>query len=103
MFNKKGQSAGFAWVYGLVTLFGLGIMYIVFNQVFTANLVPIIKAQANQSFTSGGISLTTLGEINGGIDKYMDFFHVLPFILFFTVIIYMLVAAIRREGDSQFN
>ena len=100
--HKKGQSAGYAWIYGLVTLFGLGILYIVFNQVFTANLVPIIKGQANMSYESGGIDLATLGEINSGIDKYMDFFHILPFVLFFVVIIYMIVAAIRKEQESKY-
>ena len=100
--HKKGQSAGYAWIYGLVTLFGLGLLYIVFSQVFSAHIVPIIKNQANQSYIGGGIDLATLGEVNAGIDKYMSFFNILPFILFFVVIIYMIVASIRQERDSQY-
>lgn len=102
--NNKGQmSPGFAFAYGIIVLFGLGIMYIVFNQVFTAHLVPIIKGQVNDSYTSGGIDLATVNEINAGIDKYMDFFHIIPFALFFIVIIFMIVAAIRKEGESRYR
>jgi len=102
MFNKKGQSAGYAWIYGLVSLFGLGIMYIVFSQVFTANLVPTIIGLANQSYTSGGIDLATYHEIEGGINRYMSYFNVLPFILFFSIVIFMFVASIRKESDSRY-
>ncbi len=97
--NKKGYSTGFTWVFGLVTIFGLGVLYIVFNQVFTAHLVPIIKAQVNDSTT---IDNATKAEVNAGIDKYMDFFHIMPFVLFFVVVIYMLVAAIRKERESEY-
>lgn len=98
--NKSGYSVGFTWVFGLVTLFGLGIMYIVFTQVFDAHLVPTIKNMVNAS--NAGIPIATQITVNAAIDKYMAFFHALPFILFFVVIIYMFVAAIRREGEGQF-
>ena len=97
--NKKGYSTGFAWIFGLVTLFGLGILYIVFNQVFLGYLVPTIKTQVNTST----IAPVTQLEINAGIDKYMSFFHILPFVLFFVVIIYMVVVAIRREREGEFQ
>jgi hypothetical protein len=99
--NKKGFSTGFTWVFGLVTIFGLGLLYIVFNQVLTASLVPTIKNMVN---ATGPLEIpqATQDEINSGIDKYMDFFHIMPFILFFVVVIYMFVAAIRKERESQF-
>lgn len=103
MYNKKGQSTGFAWIYGLIILFGLGILYIVFSQVFVAHLVPVIKEQVNNTYANGAISLGDVEEISSGIDKYMDFFHILPFVLFFIVVIYMIVAAIRKEGESQYQ
>ena len=102
LLQKKGYSTGFAWVFGLVSLFGLGIMYIVFNQVFTAHLVPTIKNLANDTAVTG-IDAATVTIINAGIDKYMVFFNTLPFILFFMVIVYMIVAAIRKERESQFG
>ena len=100
--SKKGYSTGFTWVFGIITLFGLGLLYIVFNQVFVAHLVPTIKEQVNQTGVNA-IDLATQGEINANIDKYMDFFHTLPFVLFFIVVIYMLLAAIRKERESEFG
>ena len=99
--NKKGYSTGFTWVYGIVTLFGIGLLYIVFNQVFIAHLVPTIKTQVN---ATGPLELdaATQNEINGNIDKYMEFFHSLPYILFFVVVIYMILAAIRKERESDY-
>jgi len=96
--SRKGFSTGYTWIFGLVTLFGLGILYIVFNQVFTAHLVPIIYDQVNGSYSN--IDPATQAEIISGIEKYMVFFNILPFIIFFVVIIYMFVAAWRRERES---
>jgi hypothetical protein len=98
--NKQGYSTGFTWIYGLVILFGLGVLYIVFNQVFTAHLVPVIK---DQVAISGTIDAGTKAQVNGESDKYMTFFHVLPFVLFFVVVVYMVVAAIRKEGEGDFT
>lgn len=105
--QKKAMSTAYAWIFGLVSLFGLGVMYIVFSQVFTANLVPIIKGQVNQSnvnYHSGitpGINDATMAEINSGIDRYMKFFNALPFFLFIIVIIFMVMVAWRKDTDSE--
>ena len=96
--NRRGYSTGFTWVFGLVTLFGLGILYIVFTQVFDAHLVPVIKNMVNTT----AIPVATQTQIYANIDKYMSFFHALPYILFFVVVIYMFVAAIRKERESEF-
>ena len=98
--NKLAYSIGFTWVFSLVTLFGLGVMFIVFDQVFLAHLVPTIKNQVNS--TAAAIPIATQNIINANIDKYMTFWHALPFILFFVVVIYMVVAAIRKESDTQY-
>jgi len=101
--NKRGYSTGFTWVYGLVMIFGLGILFIVFSQVFNAYLVPTIKSQVNGSSGSIELDNATQTEINNNIDKYMDFFNAMPFILFFVVVIYMIVAAIRKERETEFQ
>jgi hypothetical protein len=98
--NKRGYSIGWTWIYSLVTLFGIGLLYIVFNQVFTVHLVPTIKSQVNS--TAAGIDLDTQNEINGEIDKYMDFFHAMPFILFIVVVIYMIIAAFIKEKSDEY-
>jgi hypothetical protein len=101
--NKKGYSTGFTWVFGLVTLFGLGLLYIVFNQVFAAHLVPVIKSMTDSSTTLGAnIPYETQTLIHASIDKYMDFWNILPFLLFFLVVIYMLMAAFRKERDTYY-
>lgn len=101
--NKKGYSTGFTWVFGLVSLFGLGLLYIVFSQVFTAHLVPTIKDMTgNETFFGQNIPQETSEEIHANIDRYMAFFNTLPFILFGLVIIYMLLAAWRKEQEGQF-
>lgn len=101
--NKKAYSTGFTWVFGLVTLFGLGILYITFAQVFDAHLVPTIKDMTDNSTAIGStIPGETSQKIHASIDKYMDFFHILPFVLFFIVIIYMILAAIRKEQEAQY-
>lgn len=90
-------STAFSWIFGLLTLFGLGVLFIVFSQVFTVHLIPEISAQIDNSTT---IDAATKTETKAGIDKYMDFFNTMPYILFFVVVTYMVVAAIRREGES---
>jgi hypothetical protein len=99
MNNKKGYSVGFSWVFGLVSLFGIGIMYIVFSQVFKAHLVPTITTMVNSS----GIDAATVTEVNTGITKYMAFFDFLPFILFFVVVLYMVIVAIRKEREDVYG
>jgi len=99
--NKKGYSPGFGWIFGLVSLFGLGLLYIIFSQVFYAHLIPIIKNQVNNSAIP--IDIASVNEINQNIDRYMVYFNIVPFILFFVVIIFMIVTGIRREGESNFG
>jgi hypothetical protein len=97
--NNKGYSTGFTWIFGLVTLFGLGILYVVFDEVFIGHLVPTIKTYANTS----GIPQADVLTIYSGIDNYMLYFHSLPFILFLIVVIYMVVAAFRQEREERFE
>ncbi len=101
--SKKAYSTGFTWIFGLVTLFGLGILYITFAQVFDAHLVPTIKDLTDNTTSIGAnIPIATSQKIHANIDKYMDFFHALPFILFFIVIIYMFLAAVRKEQGGGY-
>ena len=96
--NNRGYSTGFTWIFGLVTLFGIGVMYITFEQVFTAHLVPTIKNMA----CSSSIDAATTAVIHSNIDKYMSFFRLMPIVLFIIVVIYMFIAAVRREGESGY-
>jgi len=99
LLNRKGFSTGFTWVFAIVSLFGLGILYIVFEQVFSAYLVPVITGLIDASPL---INVATKAEVTANIAQYMTFFRALPLIIFLIVIIYMFVAAIRKERESQF-
>ncbi len=96
--GRKAYSVGFSWVFGLVSLFGIGVMYIVFSQVFKAYLVPIITDMTNVST----INISTQNEVIGGITQYMMFFDFLPFILFFVVVLYMIIVAVRKEREDVY-
>ena len=101
--KKKAYSTGFTWVFGLVSLFGLGVLYITFSQVFEAHLVPTIKEYSNSSTWAGrNIDEETTIKINEGIDRYMTFFHLLPIVLFFLVILYMVIAGLTKERENMY-
>lgn len=100
MLNKKCQSPAFGFLYGIISLFALGVMFIVFSQVFSGNLVPVIKNMNNASHLSGQYDTTTYNEVNAGIDNYMLYFKALPFILVICVFLYMIIASVRKEGES---
>ena len=96
--NKNAYSVGYSWIFGLVSIFAIGVIFIVFDQVFLAHIVPVIKNQVNNSAIV--VEPATVTEIFANIDKYMTFWHALPFILFILIIVYMIIAAIRREGEE---
>lgn len=101
--NKKAYSTGFTWIFALVSIFGLGILYITFSQVFTAHIVPTVKGLTdNESYMGQNIPVETSQEIHANIDRFMDFFNTMPYILFGVIIIYMLLAAWRKEQHGQY-
>ena len=90
-------STAYAWTFGLLTLFGIGVVFIVFSQVFDAHLIPEVSTQITESDL---IDSETKQESLDGISQYQNFFRTFPFFLFIIVLIYMFVAAIRREGEA---
>ena len=97
--NKKGQGVAFAWVFGLITLFTLGVIFVVFDQIFLGYLNPIIINQVNTSTVA--IDEGTKQQIYGGINNNMTMWHILPIILFLVVVVYMIVVSIRRERQDE--
>lgn len=98
--SKTAYSTGFSWIYALVSLFGLGIIYIVFAQVLNIYLAPTIISQINNS--NSLVDTATQTQVIGGINKYLTFFNTLPFVLFFVIVLYMLVVAWRKEREGEF-
>lgn len=91
--HKNGQSVGFAWIIGLVFLLLLGLGYIVFNQVLTVEIQSISETLINSSPYLNATEMTNIQEQN---DKYMAFWHSLPFIIVFLIVIYVLIAGFRK-------
>ena len=98
IFNHRAQGIAYAWAFGLISLFALGILFITFDQVFRAHLNPLIINEVNSSTT---IDDATKNQIYAGINQYMIYWGMLPFILFFVVIIYLIVVTIRRERQDE--
>lgn len=93
----KAQSVGFGWIYAIVTLFGLGVLYIVFSNVFSAYLVPTIFNMTNQSTT---IDNATKAEVIGNINQYLMYWNALPYVIILCVVIFMIVLALRKEQQD---
>jgi len=96
--NKKAYSPAISWVYALVSLFGIGVLYIVFSQVFTAHLVPTIKNQVLGS----AVDNATQTVIINNIDKYMTYFNFLPVVLFGAVVAYLFISSFRKEQMEMY-
>lgn len=92
------KAAAWSWVYGLAFLFALGILYTIFLYVFQGHLVPTILATANQTVADAG----ERAIIEDGINKYMTYFKILPFVLFFVVVLYMILTTIYKQSGGQY-
>ena len=95
---KKGYSTGWSWLLGLIFILISGILYIVFDQVVVVWLVPAFKAVINS--TIGNPDPGTIIVSFSNIDKYVSYFHLMPYILFFVGVFFMVVSAIKKDGDS---
>jgi len=94
--SKSG--AAWSWIYGLAFLFALGMLYTIFLYVFEGHLIPTIKEQTNLTLTDVAARQT----IYDGIDKYMVYFKLMPFILFFIVVLYMIATTIYKQSGGQY-
>lgn len=97
--NKSGAAA-WSWVYGLAFLFALGVLYTVFLYAFEGHIVPVLKETVNNTIA---MSAADKQDVYNGIDKYMTYFKIMPYVLFVIVIIYMIITTIyRQRGEVQY-
>lgn len=97
--NKKGQVIT-VWAQVLIFLFALGILFSVFLFIFQDHLIPVLKNLNNNSATVSEASKTI---VNDGIDKYMTYFKLMPFVLVLVAIIYGIVSAIYKNSGGQYQ
>jgi len=89
---KQGQ-LGLMWIYGLVTILVIGVLFVIFNTVFTDNLLPVYETQTNQS----GANVTFVNNALAEKDKIMEFWSFVPFVLIFLIIIYFVKVATKKS------
>lgn len=88
MYNKKG-GIGQEWVFALATLFGLTVLVLTMNMVFHEHLAPsLIDAMPD---TDAGES----GE--NGISFFLTIWDLLPYIVGFMVVVFLLVVSVKKE------
>ena len=94
---KKGYSAGFTWIIGLILLLILGIGYVVFNQVMVVHIEPVADSIINSSTY---LNATEKADLQAENTHYMAFWQSVPFIFVFLIIIWVISAGMRR-GDNE--
>ena len=99
--NKKGQTA-WTFIYGLILIFILGLMFVIFANVVTTQIVPLTNTMiSQQSNISEYFNDTQTNELRAENDKVVAWFLAVPFVIFFAVIILIVAAAIRaRSGET---
>jgi len=96
--SKKDQTGGTGWIfiYGLSFIFFLAILYSVFLYAFEGHIVPTIEGIANSTLPAAESA-----KVIDGIDKYLVYFKLMPFILFFVVLIYMIISTVYRQSGGS--
>jgi len=90
---KKGAT-GTQWALGLSFLFSLVILVFIFNMVFGFYMQPTIVDMLPDNQV--GI------DAEEGIQQYMDFWKIIPILIFGNVVVYMLILTFRREGTERY-
>ena len=88
------------WIYGLTSLFGIGVIFIIFQQVFKVYLIPSLTTSLN---ATAGVLPATQADILAQYAKYMVFFDLMPYILFLAIVVYMILASMRREAEGGYG
>ena len=97
--NKLGMSTGFSWIFGLLMIFGLGIIYIVFSQVLSYHIAPTTSNLINNSNL---VNETVKAEVQAGNDKFMKAWTSVPFIIIFVVVLFMVLRSISKDNQQVY-
>lgn len=92
--NNKGQSAGIAWIMGLVLLFAVGIIYVVTNQVLVNHVQPLSDTLIDNS---PHINATQKTDIKDNNTKYVAFWGFVPIFFVLLIAISIIVSTITTS------
>lgn len=91
--NKKG-GAGREWAFALSIIFGIGILYMIFNTVFNYHLAPtFIDLMPDTETGDAGAK---------GINQYLSYWKFIPYLVIGGVIIYMFILAVKKEPTEYY-
>ena len=100
--DKRAQSSvGQVVVFSLISLFAIGILHFFMLEVATiANLEPILR----QTIIDSPIQLdpATQQEIFDNYDRIIGFLRLMPFVLYFIIIAFMVIRIFRRERVEEY-
>jgi len=89
---KKGALA-FDFIYGLTFLFGLALLYIIFNQVATIDFQPTIEGTIPDSAPEKA-------DIIINNNEWMAYWDKVPFLLLFSVLLFWFVRAASKGRNE---
>lgn len=90
--NKKGALA-FELIFGLIILFALGILYIIYNQVVTVHIQPSVENIIPDSY-GGKAAIVTQNN------DYLSFWNIVPFIIVILIVMFLIMSAIRKNNGN---
>ena len=90
--NARAQTPGFSLIVGLVLVFVIGIMFIVFNQAYQTELIPVAQNLIGNDSTFDN---ATKQDSLDGIDRYNSYWKFIPVFVFIMIMGFIILNAIR--------
>lgn len=97
--NMNTKGSAYTLIYGLVFIAALGILYTIFLYVFEGQLQPTIEETVNGTISD----IDLRNQVIDGVDKYITYFKIMPFVLFFVVIVYMISSSIYKGAGGEYR
>ena len=86
-----------------VMLFGVFILHMSFALVLNSYLVPALLPVVTDDSIGVTVDAATQASVVSGFDFILRMLNLMPYVIYFTIIIYMVVLSIRKEPDSQYG
>lgn len=100
--TKKAQSTGFAWLVGLIMIFSVGLLYVVFNQVIQVHLIPVSQTLANQSVSLGYVNQSTANANMEEVSKANSHWTFLPILFVVLIILFMVARTLYNQREEAY-